>query len=126
MRIIYKSRRCGKTTEAAKLANETGAYLACLNRDEVVRIVHQEKIQCDRFPITFEEIEGLKRSWVRNVVIDNFDILLERELHELFSKYRGLKVEGLSFTENPEEIFKRVYGRWTQQAVPNGEGDDEV
>lgn len=109
MDVIKKARRMGKTTEAAKLSNETGAYLVVINRDHAKELNSSGKTK--RNPVTFDEFrqDNMRGSFVRNIVIDDFDIFIQQELSNIFSQFSGLKIEGISFTEEPTLIFKRMY-----------------
>ena len=110
MKAIQLSRQKGKTTEAIKIANETGAYLICLDHDEARRI----REECNRNPVSFSELNthGMKGSFVRNVVVDNFDVYFERRLTEalrdVLAPLDGLRVEAITFTEDPQEIIARL------------------
>jgi hypothetical protein len=90
MEIKCMPNRTGKTTECIKQAHKSGAYIVVINREEALRVSqYAEEIGCPvRFPVTFQELlkTGMKGSFVRNIVIDNGDMILER----LFS---GLKIE---------------------------------
>lgn len=112
MKTIKKARRAGKTTEAIALANETGAYLICLNEQEKRRI----REECARNPVSFSELNdyGMKGSFVRNVVVDNFDMYFEQRLSQaikdVLAPLDGLKIDGISFSESPEDVAARVVG----------------
>jgi hypothetical protein len=96
MRVICKPRRAGKTTDLIKMAAQSQAYIVVMHRREAQRIAEQaEEMGLDiRFPVTFEELLQTKMvgSFVRNIIIDNADILLERLLG-------NLKIECISLTE---------------------------
>lgn len=112
MKRIKKARRAGKTTDAISLANETGAYLICLNEEEKRRI----RDECQRNPVSFNELNeyGMRGSFVRNIVIDNFDMYFEQRLSKaikyVLTPLDGLKIDGITFTEPPEEVAARVIG----------------
>lgn len=73
MKIINKVRGAGKTTEAIKVANETGAYLVVHSDGEAKRIADN----CNRFPITYQELVNPSgRNYGSKVVIDNINIFL--------------------------------------------------
>lgn len=110
MRQFYFGPGSGKTTEAIKLANETGAYLICINEEEKRRI----REQCKRNPVSFAEFNsyGMKGSFVRNIVIDNFDVWLELELDKIMRAFADLKVDGITYTDSFEEVFERVMSRY--------------
>jgi len=79
MKIEIHARRRGKTTKAIELANKTGAYLVVMDRAAIQWIETESHIQPKRLPITFDELlrEKLRGSWVRNIVIDDADVLLQ-------------------------------------------------
>ena len=89
MKILRKGRRTGKTTEAIKVANETGAYLVVHSKEEAKRVSDDT----DRFPITYSELlKGkMEGSFVRNIVIDNLEVFLQRALP-------GVKIELITTT----------------------------
>lgn len=92
MIIEHSGRRMGKTTKAVKLANETGAYLIVPNKHQAQQVSKEHKL--DRYPITIHEFlaDKMKGSFVRNVVIDNADMVLEQI-------FNGLKIEGITLTD---------------------------
>jgi len=74
MKIICKARGEGKTTDAVKVAIETGAYLIVRDR-RAVEYLSREYPDL-RFPITFDEFlrgESVRGSFVKNFVIDDAD-----------------------------------------------------
>jgi hypothetical protein len=99
MRIITRSRRAGKTTEAIKLVSKTNGYLVVMNKIEAQRVAKQaEEMGLNiRFPITFSELirDGLRGSFVRNIVIDNTDMLLEHI-------FPGLRIDGITINNSGE------------------------
>ena len=94
MKIIGTERGKGKTTEAVKIANDTGAYLVVHNQDEVTRL----STKCNRFPITYDELlDGhMKGSFVRNIVIDNIEMFIQRICP-------GLTIEAITITTTPQK-----------------------
>jgi hypothetical protein len=100
---IHLGRRLGKTTKAVDIANETGAYLIVRNR---TRAQELGKLT-DRFPITFDELirNKMRGSYVRKVVIDDFDTLLAGILADLLP---GIEVEAITFTESPDKIVEKL------------------
>lgn len=80
--------------EAIKLANETGAYLIVHSHDEAVRLAPL----CNRFPVTFDEFldNRMRGSHVRNIVIDQADMLIQRIAS-------GLTIEGITL-DKPEQL----------------------
>lgn len=110
MQHIYLDHGAGKTTKAIELANKTGAYLICISEEEKRRI----REQCKRNPVSFAELDsyGMRGSFVRNVVVDNFDAWLEMKLNILMRDFQGLKIDGITYTESPEDVLRRVLDRW--------------
>lgn len=82
MKIISRARGHGKTYEAIRAAAETHAYLVVADKREAQRVAEQADKMGLRilFPITFDEFlrDRLSGSWVKKVVIDNADMLLQR------------------------------------------------
>lgn len=101
MKLICKPRRAGKTTEAIIRAAESGAYLIVKNRAEAQRISKQaEEMNLKiRFPVTFDELlKGqMQGSFVRNVVIDNADMLLQ-------AICPGLEIEAITLNSGEDNI----------------------
>lgn len=96
MEVIYKARRLGKTTEVIKKAAETKAYIIVPNEQqkrEVLRRAEEMKVNI-RNPVTWAEFQQdqMRGSWVRNVVIDNADLILQQV-------FADLKIEAISLTE---------------------------
>lgn len=81
--VIAGPRQSGKTTEAIKLANEQGAYLAVHNRKRATQVYHADGYpDLDRFPITYRELcnsEPMPRNM--KVVIDDLDMFLRSEVY---------------------------------------------
>jgi len=72
MKTFKAPRQGGKTRLAVEAANACGGYLVVKNKQEAKRVFHNFKL--DRFPITYKDVfEGMKGSYVRNIVIDNMD-----------------------------------------------------
>lgn len=91
-RLIIRPRGGGKTTEAIRIANETGAYLVVATQKEAARVAHL----CVRFPVTFDELlnrNSTHAGFVRNIVIDNAEMLIDRIAAE-----RGLGVDAITVT----------------------------
>lgn len=114
--LIYGARRFGKTTRAIEIVNKRGGYLVVTDRKQAI----DANAKTERFPITFDELlkTKMRGSFVRNIVIDNFDVLLERELEKAFSFLSKLKVEAVTFTESPEEVVKRMMGKFIHGTKP--------
>lgn len=82
MKLDYAPRRSGKTTRVIKIASETGAYILTINRTEASRIVKMaEELGLQiRNPVSLEEMisSGMHTGFVKNLVIDNVDMILQR------------------------------------------------
>ena len=93
MKVIFKPRQCGKTFEAAKIANDTGAYLVVDNVKQA-KLIHKY-FETKRFPLTFWELmeSRLDGSYVQNIVIDNLD-------HFIQDLFPHLTIEAVTLT-NP-------------------------
>lgn len=94
----------GKTEEAIKLANKTGAYLLVANRMEANRIAHR----CDRHPVTLDEIldRQMRGSFVKNMVVDNADWILQT-----FLFHQGIhKVEAITIND-PDFVHPEMKGK---------------
>ena len=92
MRIIYATRGPGKTSKAVEIANETGAYLIVADRKRAQQVFRDYRPY--RFPVTFDELltSGMCGSYVRNVVIDDADELVQRICH-------SLKIDAVTWTK---------------------------
>ena len=81
MRMIYRPRGEGKTTELIKISAEKQQYIVCINQMECSRIFSQARLMgLDiPFPITFDEF--IKREYygkgIKGFLIDNADQLLQ-------------------------------------------------
>ena len=82
MKVIYKPKGKGKTTELIKLAHNSGGYIVCLSQDECTRVFHYAKeIGYDiKFPISFNEFlnKQYHHCGIREFYIDNVDELIRR------------------------------------------------
>ncbi len=104
MELKVKPRRMGKTTKAIEQAAMSGAYIVVATRQDAQRVAKQAKeMECNiRFPVTFDELLSgkMKGSFVRNIVIDDGDRLIQRVCS-------GLMVEMVTWngrsSENPYE-----------------------
>lgn len=96
MKIELRARRFGKTTEAIKKAHETKAYLIVINEAEKRRVVKMaEEMNLNiRNPVTWAEYQQdqMRGSFVRNVVIDNADYILQQV-------FPALKIEMITLTD---------------------------
>lgn len=92
MLIDVRNRRMGKTTNAVNLANSTGAYLVVANSAIAKQIAKEHKP--DRYPITIHELlsDKMRGSNIKNIVIDNLDLMLP-------VIFPGLKVEAITLTD---------------------------
>lgn len=73
----------GQTTEAVRIAKETGAYLIVRDKNTAIRISQQERDL--RFPVTFNEliVSRMKGSAIKNIVIDDVEDLKNILLNSL-------------------------------------------
>lgn len=82
MKLDWRGRRQGKTTEAIKEAAKTGSYILTFNRDSALRIAKQAEEMGEhiRFPVTIDELIEARMStgFVKHLVIDDLDIILAR------------------------------------------------
>ncbi len=81
MKVIVRDRGMGKTTELIRMSHESGCYIVCGTRDDVVRTFHQaQEMGLDiHFPLTYEEF--LKRQYhtgsIKGLLIDDVDRLIQ-------------------------------------------------
>ena len=98
MRLLNTGRMMGKTTEAIKVAHKTGAYIIVPTRADALRVMGMAEGMAlnIRFPITIDEYlrYGMDGSFVRNIVIDDLDRIIDR----IFS---GLTIEIATITSGP-------------------------
>lgn len=82
IKVITGPRQSGKTTEAIKLANEQGAYLAVHTKNRATQVYHSDTYpDLDRFPITYRELCNSEPKPIdRKVVIDDLDMFLRSEI----------------------------------------------
>lgn len=79
MKIIYKGKGQGKTTELIKESAETGQYIIVLNRQRALNIskmAAEMKLHI-HFPITIEEYFHGIGCFVNNVLMDDADDILQ-------------------------------------------------
>lgn len=79
MKLIIKPRHSGKTYLAIQEAAKSFAYIACIDRNEVLRVAKAaETMGVDiPFPLTFSELKDYVKGRRKiKVIIDNADILL--------------------------------------------------
>lgn len=96
MQVICRGKQTGKTEEAIRIASSTGAYLVVISRAEAQRVsalADQMRLPI-RHPVTADELamNQMRKSWVRNVVIDNAELVLAR----IFSH---LTIEAVTLTQ---------------------------
>jgi hypothetical protein len=99
VKVIYKERRTGKTTELIDMASQNGGYIICHSRDEAYRISKEAEKNGKQilFPLTYEEY--LNGSFcgknIKAFYIDNVDFLLSKIA-------KGVQV--MAFTINKEDV----------------------
>ncbi len=81
MKIIYRPRCTGKTTELIEMALAENLYIICANHKECINISRQSQMmeKFIPFPLTYDEFIN-KRFCGRNIngfLIDNVEILLQ-------------------------------------------------
>jgi hypothetical protein len=95
MKIMNGERGSGKTVAAIQRAYETGAYIITFNHDESCRImtVATELGFNIRYPVTITEFlnGGMRGSRVRNVILDNADMVLKQI-------FQGFDIELMTMT----------------------------
>lgn len=81
MKIIYKPRRTGKTTDLIKLSHESGGYIVCFNQIEAERVFRIAiGMNCNiPFPISFDEFitKQYHGSGIKEFYIDNIDMCIQ-------------------------------------------------
>jgi hypothetical protein len=101
MKVIIGKRQTGRTSQAIRIANRTGAYLAVRNH----RAATEVGARTNRFPLTHHELsrECLRGSYIRNIVIDDLEEFLLQVLP-------GLTIEAVVLEKEepwPENTPKR-------------------
>lgn len=78
MKIIYKDRGEGKTTDLIKLSFERGGYIVCKNIDEASNILFManELGYNIPLPITYNEFINKRHGIIKEFYIDNVENLL--------------------------------------------------
>lgn len=81
MKVIYRPRSAGKTTELIKAAADYNGYIVCADRERIKNIM---KIANDinvgiNFPLTFDEFINKQycAAGIKKVLIDDVDQLLQ-------------------------------------------------
>ena len=87
MKKIIRPRQAGKSTELIRMSEETGAYIIVPNRQRAFALsqLARETGHQIPFPVTFLEYEQsrFRGSFVRHVLIDDADNLLEQIFKEV-------------------------------------------
>lgn len=98
MKVIYKERQTGKTTELIDIASQNGGYIICHSRDEAYRISKEAEKNGKQilFPLTYDEyLDGsFCGKNIKAFYIDNVDFLLSKIA-------KGVQVK--AFTINKED-----------------------
>ncbi len=78
MKIIYKDRGEGKTTDLIKLSAERGGYIVCRNIDEASNIAYMANVLKLNIPhpITYDEFINKRYGEIKEFYIDNVENLL--------------------------------------------------
>ena len=98
MKKIVKSRASGKTTELIRLSEATGAYIIVSNQKRAHDLfVFAESLGYKiPYPVPFEQCRRTKGSFVKNILIDDADGLLQ-------SLFPGMTIDVITMTESEEE-----------------------
>lgn len=108
MRVICRGRQGGKTEEAIRIANETGAHVVVATREEVERIAHL----CKRYPVTFREVCEGTCHFARKLVFDNAEWMFQQYIAS-----RGFEIEAITLTG--EENAGHIPTATTGDAAPD-------
>lgn len=96
MKTILKPRCTGKTTEAIKLAAETGSYIVCSTRQDAAHIVAMAKEMGLDIPWPLSADEFISGQFcgrnIKGFVIDNTDYILQ-------ALARGVPIRAVYMTE---------------------------
>ena len=94
MKIIYKDRGKGKTTDLIKLSAEKDYHIVCMGMNECHRIADQaiDMGLSIAMPITFDHFLTRRLYKAKGFLIDNADMLL--------SQLGGGKVKAMSITKS--------------------------
>lgn len=96
MKIIYKKRRAGKTTELINIAANGFYYIICTTTEEAGRVARQaEELGKDiPMPISFDEFvnKRFNPAGIKGFLIDNADLLLQHIAGQT-------KIEAISISE---------------------------
>jgi hypothetical protein len=99
MKKIIKPRRAGKSTELIRMSEESGAYIIVSSRARanfLFQLAHETGHKIP-FPVTYREYEQsrFRGSFVRHVLIDDADDLLEH-------LFREVTIDAITMTEDQE------------------------
>ena len=87
MKKIIRPRQAGKSSELIRMSEESGAYIITPNRARAnfLQQMAEEQGHHIPFPVTFREYEQsrFRGSFVRNILIDDADDLLEHIFKEV-------------------------------------------
>lgn len=96
MKKLIEEKGSGKTTAVIEQAHETGAYIIVISDDEArrVAVLAEEMGKSIRYPVTIGEFlrGGMRGSRVKNIIIDNLDLMIRRIC-------AGLDVELITMTK---------------------------
>lgn len=99
MKKIVKPSASGKTTELIKMAEATGAYIIVSNQKRAHDLfMFAESLGYKiPYPVPFEQCRRVKRTFVKNILIDDADELLSM-------LFPGMTIDAITMTEEPNEI----------------------
>ena len=125
MKIIYKERNGGKTTELIKLSHETKHYIVCSKHDEAICLFNEAKEMGYDIPqpITYYEfVNGKYGEFVGGFLIDNVECLLEYISKVPITAITLTKNEGLNLRELGKKFddalkkeTKESLGKWLNE-----------
>lgn len=95
-KMIIKPRQTGRTTELIKMAAENNLYIVTTDRQRALSIAKMARDLGLKipFPITFRELSVRPYSFIKEVLIDDADHILERCV--------GVKIKAITM-EAPHE-----------------------
>lgn len=103
MKIIARNRRCGKTTEVIKLANEKDAYIVCASKQRVRMLMEEAQEKPKRFPVTWDELKQMRGAHpdAKRFVVDDADDVLRLAMWDACGP---LECYGMSMTDEEAPI----------------------
>jgi hypothetical protein len=98
MRVIYRGRGEGKSTDILKQSADTGIYILCANQQAAQSLARQASDLGLHipYPVTVEDYRrthGFRGSFIQHVLIDDADLVLQEVFNSVF-------IEGISLTRS--------------------------